>query len=352
MITSLANLVRWEWFKLGRRWMPWILLAMLLLLSQLFVWGGFFSYRNMPATAGDIALTLGTGVPGERGTGTVVRVTCNDLLAGQVTDLPKDIDPGLVEQLRQRCKQAAEQQETRLREAYASFTLPGSIPGAMGVAQSIGLILIAILAASIVGTEYGWGTLRTVLARGTVRWQYLAAKLALLMLVAAAALLVVLAVTGISSLAAGALAGGAPSGTAPAVGWADAFAALGRAWVALLPYVALAAFITVLTRSSAAGMAVALGYFFAEQIAVSILISVFDWFGTVADYVLGRNITAWMLGSQRDGLGGATVGAGVRIGEYPGELHGLLVLVAYTLVLAGVAFWLFQRKDIPGASGG
>ena len=52
-----------------------------------------------------------------------------------------------------------------------NFTLPGSVTNALGVAQGIGVILIVILTASMLGTDYSWGTLRAVLVKGTERWQ-------------------------------------------------------------------------------------------------------------------------------------------------------------------------------------
>ena len=44
MIGHIANLGLWEWFKLRRRWMMWILLVFAILFAQLAVWGSFFSY--------------------------------------------------------------------------------------------------------------------------------------------------------------------------------------------------------------------------------------------------------------------------------------------------------------------
>ena len=34
LIAHVLRLTKWEWFKLRRRWMPWILLAIAVLLSQ------------------------------------------------------------------------------------------------------------------------------------------------------------------------------------------------------------------------------------------------------------------------------------------------------------------------------
>ena len=44
-MVELANLVRWEWFKLQRRWMPWILLAVLVLVTQLSILGAWFAFN-------------------------------------------------------------------------------------------------------------------------------------------------------------------------------------------------------------------------------------------------------------------------------------------------------------------
>ena len=35
MIMLVLRLIRWEWFKLRKRWMPWILLAIALVMPQL-----------------------------------------------------------------------------------------------------------------------------------------------------------------------------------------------------------------------------------------------------------------------------------------------------------------------------
>ena len=49
---------------------------------------------------------------------------------------------------------------------------------------------------------------------------------------------------------------------------------------------------------------------------------------------------------QSDGAG--TFGA--VSGEAPSELHAFLVLTAYLAVSGPLAFYLFQLRDIPGAS--
>ncbi len=107
----------------------------------------------------------------------------------------------------------------------------------------------------------------------------------------------------------------------------------------------MAAVFTVLSRSSAAGTALTIGYYFIEMLTVAQLLA-FDWFQTVADYILARNVTAWMMG-MNNYQGGTATG-----GELPSQLHAALVLLVYILVLGGLGLWLFQRRDITANSTG
>jgi ABC-2 type transport system permease protein len=281
-MAHIMNLTRWEWYKLRRRWLPWIMLGVLLVVSQLFVWVSYSVNRS--EQSGD---------------------------------------------------------------TYASFTLPGSIPNVLGLAHSIGVILVVILTASVLGTEYRWRTIRSILARGTGRWQYMAGKIVLLILLAGGALLIVMAVTAVSSLIAGALAGDAPAGSSDSARWIDVPIAFGKAWFSFLPYIALATFFTVLTTSSAAGMAISLVYYYVESIVVAIFLNLFTWFESVASYLLGRNTTALMRSGDDMPVMNFVIGGG--FGTFPSALHAFLVLTIYILALGGLAIWLFRQRDLTGS---
>jgi ABC-2 type transport system permease protein len=329
---ELAILVRWDWFKLARRRLPWVLLVVLLLLSQLAVWGEYFRYRNLQQTGGTVAIGT-TGGPGRND------VSCNDLLAGKTTGLPSGTSPQLIEALQAECRQNAAQTQRELAQRRDNFTLPGSIPIALETALTFGLILLTVLTASLVGAEYGWGTLRPILVRGTGRGPYLAAKLLLAALLAGAALIAVVAATAVSSLIANAFASGPAA--ARSVSWGDAAAALGKTWTGLLPFVVFTVCLVELTRSAAAAMAIGIGYFLGEQIVVAILTGVFSWFDSVTNYLLTQNIGAWV--------------GHALLGQSPpavSTLHAIIVLLAYSLALGGAAFYLFISRDVTGASGG
>jgi ABC-2 type transport system permease protein len=338
MIGEIAGLMGWECFKLRRRWMVWILLVFVLLFAQLAVWGSFFSYQSLRDSGGDIRVP--TTIQDQDGPPPTLR--CDDLLSGDPARLPTDLSAEVTAGLTAQCRQQAATLPARLERTHATFTLPGSIPNALETVQTLGLILIAILTASAIGIDYGAGTLRSVLTQGTGRWPYLVAKLLTLALLAAAGLVIAVASVAASSTIAGNLAGAVPAtGASPATTWSEAGVELWKAWVSFLPYIVLTAFVTVVARSSAAGMAIGLGYYFAEQLVIALLTNFFDWFQNIADYLLVRNISAWM------GGGGFPSAA-----PPPDQTHAILVLAAYTLVLGGFAFWLFERRDVQGATGG
>lgn len=331
-MSGLPILVRWEWFKLVRRKMPWVLLVVLLLISQLAVWGSFFRYRNLQSTGGSIAVGVGQGRDRPQ-------IGCNDLLAGKTAGLPAGTTQQEIQNWQAECRQNQTRTQSELATRRDEFTLPGSIPNALDPGLTVGLILLTVLAASVLGAEYGWGTIRPVLARGPGRSQFLAAKLVLLVLVAGAALLIVVAATAISSwISNGLVTGPAAAG---ATSWGDAATAFGKTWLALVPYAIFTLLLTVAARSSAVGMAIGIGYFLGEEIIVAILNGVFSWFSSVTHYLLAQNIAVW--------VGHALLG---QLPTGVSTTHALLVLLAYALVLGVAAFALFGRRDVTGPTSG
>ena len=327
-------------------WMPWILLAVPLLLTQLTLCGTYASYP--PATSDRIAFNYGVNT-GSEGAGAprMRELACSDILAGRLpSDFPRELRTPL-EDSKLNCQRWLEEEREERLDMLESITLPGSLIDALTLMHGMGVILLAIMAASLVGSEFGWGTMRMVLSRGTGRWQLLSAKLMLMALLAAAALAIVAAATAISSAIIGALVS---EQVVSQQEWAEAATAFGRTLFSVLPYIALAGLATVVTSSSMAGITTAIAYFFIELFSAALLISLSDWGQNVADYMPGRNITAWMMGSGHENLDGI-FRTSTPVGDFPGMLHAFVVLTVYVLVLGGLAFWWFQRKDIGGASG-
>ena len=75
MITHLLLLTRWEWFKLRRRWMPWILLVILIALPQIGVVSSYFIFR------GDINVTVDSSATYTYTTGIGIRWSADNYRA-------------------------------------------------------------------------------------------------------------------------------------------------------------------------------------------------------------------------------------------------------------------------------
>jgi len=97
-----------------------------------------------------------------------------------------------------------------------------TFPGAYGTVASqlldTGGLFALAFAAAVAGSEWGWGTLKSAVARGESRWRYMLATLLALVLAAGVALIVVyaigiLAAVGGASLAGLSLAGVSDSAT-------------------------------------------------------------------------------------------------------------------------------------------
>lgn len=349
MIAHVLNLTRWEWFKLRRRWMPWILLALIVVFTQLPIWGGFFEYRSLVTDEVTVERRESHRVFFETG------LTCAEVRAGQQPALPEDTEPdvirSVIREVHEKCSVEA------VARIKAQITFPASLTLSLGIGRLFGILLLAILTVSMLGTEYSWGTLRTLLVKGTSRWEYLTAKLFLVVLFTAGVWAVVTVATVLNSLLATALATTPPPDVAEWIAvhpaeWSDVLIFVGRAFVAVLPYLALAAFVTVLTTSLAAGMAISLGYYFAEAIGAALLINVAKKLDPIADYLLVRNITGWMLGSK-DQVSDTWILTGpFGFGVHPSQVHAIVVMMAYILLFGIVSFWLFGRRDVTGPTGG
>ena len=357
MIAQVLRLTRWELFKLRTRWMPWMLLGVMVIVTQISVWGGFSAYQSSQAPrAEEFSTTFESRVIHPDGGPIELSVRCGDTLEQVVPQevlsrlgaedrerLAKDIDWEL-----RRCGRLLARESNR-QEARERFVLPDSLSNALAVGSNVGVILVMILAASVIGGEYGWGTLRTALTRGIGRWQFLGAKALSLVLLSAAGLLVVSLTVTISSLITASLTLGDGGGMVGAGQWSTVAVVYGKGAYGLFPYVVLALFLSVLTSSSSMGISIGLAYYFVEAILVGILTNVFDWFSNVTDFLLGPSVIAWMTEPGVQATGGDA--ALFPLQDLPSQLHAFLVLTAYIVIIGTVAFWLFQHKDIAGAKG-
>ena len=351
MISDVARLTRWEWFKLRRRWMPWVLLLPLIIIPQIWLWAEFFAYRSV-----DFYGNRNLGIKTSEAGG--VFFSCVEIDEGNFSDLLESLPTERRKQaidalprFKEICDEHLEE-ESRLRVWHSQvFVPPGGLANGLAVMHFVGMLLVIILSASMVGTEYGLGTLRTVLARGVDRWRLLASKALLLALVAAAALAVALAPLYASALVATSLV---PAGMelAEPGRWSTVLVILGKVLFALFPYIALGMLLTILTSSATFGIALAIGYIFAEGVVISFLgarFDRFDWFQGFLDLMIGPAVSGWLAepGVRATGQDAAFF----PLDKVQSNLRAFFVILAYLAALGAASTWLFQRKDVPGAKG-
>lgn len=232
------------------------------------------------------------------------------------------------------------------------ITLPGAVELAFNVLQFPGLLLLAMLAAVVVGHEFGWGTIQQNLMRGTARSAFLTAKL-----VAVAAVVLLFMTAG---LAVGVVAGGVTGWVAGGWSWAWATGAFAQELAGLLGrlvllggvYAAMAVMFAVLFRSASLGVGTAVIYRFFEAVIGFFLGQTDRWIGGLYPYL----VTSGHLALTADralflGPGGA-VPAGTG-GGLETTFQSLLpshqaawLLVGFLLLFVGMSYLQLSRQDL------
>jgi ABC-type transport system involved in multi-copper enzyme maturation permease subunit len=215
---------------------------------------------------------------------------------------------------------------------------PANVQGfGISLVSGIGSVMLIIFAASHVGTEFGWGTLRTLLAHGAGRATFLGAKL--LSIAGFGVLFIFVGVVAaiIGSYLATTIAAGDTSG----LDLGAIASAAAKAYYTFLPYMALAALIAVWSRSAGAGIAAGLVLYFTEGLIASLVVQLNREYANIVNYGLSRNVTA----ITRD-LTATGVTQDPSAIALPDAERAALVLAIYTAVFVALAFWRLRTRDI------
>jgi ABC-type transport system involved in multi-copper enzyme maturation permease subunit len=280
----VLRLLHSEWFRLRQRAMPWLLLGIFLgvvLLIYLLMW--FVLGANSTTTTGELS-------------------------------------------------------RTQLQDALRIGAVNDS--GLQRVEQ-FGLVFTVILAASIIATEFSWGTIRTILPRSSGRAAFLTVKL---IVAAAFAAVVIVAGFGVSLAASAGVTWmeGLDSSLGPNF-WLYALAAMGRVFFVMLPFVAMAAMVSLWTRSSAAGIGVTLGVMFLEPVIMSVVSAAGGFLEHLPELFFMKNVNAVLDFRQAGGREGGIFGEGTNL---PNPWQAASVLLAYTAAFCGLTYWRFLKRDI------
>jgi ABC-2 type transport system permease protein len=207
--------------------------------------------------------------------------------------------------------------------------------GGLELVQTVGTILVIILSVSVISTEFSWGTVRTILPRAGSRAGFLTAKYLLL-----AAFVVLVVVLGFVAAIAGSFIISVVEDFGRGLGpnpVPETLAAIGRTMYGIIPYAALAFFIAVLTRSTAAGIAIGLVVLLGEGIVMQLIGLLGDRFERLPGLFISQNVAAVMDANSVDGGSDAAL---------PNAWRAAGVLLAYIVGFVALSYRIFLTRDV------
>jgi ABC-type transport system involved in multi-copper enzyme maturation permease subunit len=235
-----------------------------------------------------------------------------------------------------------------------TMALPWSLVALIDSGQFWGAFLVGVLIGSGVATEYNWGTVRQALIRGQTRSEYLTLKLLGLASVSATILLSALAVGLLFSVVATVVAGEPVTFDAPGGPSAlEAVLIVVRGGYGILPYALLAFCLTVVSRSTAMGVAGILVFLIGEAILSAILGGLGGPAPTIRSFLIGHNVSALLAanaidGSQYNSMAFRDLPVS---SDVPDLGAATLVIAAYCALFVAIAYSVFHRRDLGVESG-
>ncbi len=241
----------------------------------------------------------------------------------------------------------------------------------MGFALALQRVVVGIflltMTARMVGLDYQQGTLRVLLARGADRLQLLGAKLVSVTLVGLGLLAwgIVLNVLGALMFVRAVAGNFDPIKALTPAYWVGVRIDILTVLVSMGVSILLAAAVTIVTRSLSFGLATALGWFAADNLAVPIILRTAyiltngnDFWQKVSAYFLGPElnvmpsvvvpalqITGTLQGHVTSKLVAAPVLGVTPLVNYDGT-HALMVALVYGVIFAASAALVMWRRDV------
>ncbi|HET8872104.1 MAG TPA: ABC transporter permease subunit [Gaiellaceae bacterium] len=221
--------------------------------------------------------------------------------------------------------------------------LPQQLVGSlMGGFPFFGGVLALMLGVLTFGSEYGWGTLRTLFIQRPGRLRVFAAKVLALALALIPFVLVVFAVGAVASSAI-ALREGADIGLPSA--WL-LVRGLAAGWLILAVWTALGVLLAVFSRGTALAVGIGILYALVIEGLLSALASQVSAVDRLVEFFLRANAYSLVtkLGVSADEV--ANNGPGSFSGPFVDGGQALLVLALYAVAFLLVSGWLLRRRDV------
>lgn len=214
-----------------------------------------------------------------------------------------------------------------------SLVLPMVFETGMQFVTLAGFILMVVVASSLIGNEYGWNTIRPLLARARSRNALLTAKWITVAFYTVALFVVGLVATILFSAVAS-LAIGNYEGISGSL-LLDWIVSFGRMVLGQIPYAALAFCLALLTRSNAAGIAGGIGLGILEPAVWELLKLMTDSFESVRKFGLDYPSTQMYL--MNTGFEDVSTGEAWR---------SAATLGVWCIAFVALTYYFFNKRDV------
>ncbi len=218
--------------------------------------------------------------------------------------------------------------------ALKQSLLLGYFPGsATSFLAGLGGALALILGVLSVGSEYGWGTVKTILTQRPGRISVFSGKALAVVLTLIVLVVLSFAAALLSSIVLTRVLG--ESVQMPEGGLL--FRGLGASLLIVLAWTSLGGFLAVLFRNTALAVGIGLVYALVVEGIVGVFASLVDWVRNIHDFMLARNASAL-----------ASVLPQPRTSSAPelSAAHSILVLSGWLVITFAIAVVVFRQRDV------
>jgi ABC-type transport system involved in multi-copper enzyme maturation permease subunit len=227
-------------------------------------------------------------------------------------------------------------QGTRVAAAKELVTFPGAYDQMLTFIIGLGGLFAMVYGAAIAGSEWGWGTLKSAVARGESRVRYMLVQFASVSLMIAIGVVLAFVIAVVAAIVGAHLAGVSTDGLGDTTALGRLPERLLKGWFAVVEEAALGFTIATLARSQLAGIGAGIAFYFGEGFASIFL-------PDIVKYMPFSVASA----SVATGSGGSLSGSGAAAASLPADQA--LVLVAAWLVGSLLVTALFtDRVEITG----
>jgi hypothetical protein len=160
---------------------------------------------------------------------------------------------------------------TREAAAKSLITFPEAYDRILQFITGLGGLFAVIYGAAIAGSEWGWGTLKSAVARGESRVKYMLISYVSVAVMIGVGLLITFAVGVLAAIFAAHLANVSTSGLGDSATLGGLPERLLKGWFAVVEEGALGFTIATLARSQLAGIGVGIAFYFGESFATIVL---------------------------------------------------------------------------------